>query len=125
MTRIIFAFAALSGLVSVVLGAFGSHALRDSMEARLLHAFETGVTYQMSHSLALLLTCLLLEQWGRHWALLYASWAFVVGIVLFCGSLYLLALTGMKWPGPFTPVGGLAFIVGWALLAAGIWQHAS
>jgi uncharacterized membrane protein YgdD (TMEM256/DUF423 family) len=125
MFKLIFAFAALSGLASVVLGAFGSHALRSSLDERLQHAFETAVSYQMSHSIALVLVCVLIEQWGRHWALTWASWAFTAGIVLFCGSLYLLALTGLKWPGPVTPVGGLAFIVGWGLLVIGIWKNAA
>ena len=125
MIRLIFAFAAVSGLISVVLGAFASHALKGTLEERFQHAFETAVTYQMSHSLALLIVCLLIEQWGRQFALEYAAYAFTVGILLFCGSLYLLALTGLKWFGPITPLGGLAFIIGWAFLAFGIFKHST
>ncbi|MDZ7686710.1 MAG: DUF423 domain-containing protein [Gammaproteobacteria bacterium] len=125
MVRFVFTFAAISGLLSVVLGAFASHGLRGRLDERLPHAFETAVTYQMSHSLALLLTALLIEQWGRHWALDGAVVGFIAGIVLFSGSLYLLALTEMKWLGPVTPLGGLAFIVGWGLLAIGVWVQAS
>ena len=123
MIRLIFTFAAASGLVSVVLGAFAAHGLRGQLDERLEHAFETGVHYQMIHSVVLLIVGLMVEHWGRHWALSSAAWSFVAGIFLFSGSLYLLALTGMKWLGPITPIGGLAFIVGWGLLAVGIWQN--
>ncbi|MCB1647257.1 MAG: DUF423 domain-containing protein [Pseudomonadales bacterium] len=122
--KALFLFAALSGMTSVILGAFGAHGLRGRLEERLMNAFETGVTYQMSHSLAILLVCVLIQLWGRNWALQYAGLAFTVGILMFSGSLYLLALTGMKWLGPVTPLGGVFFIVGWGLLAWGVWQGA-
>jgi len=124
VVRFVLAFAAISALLSVVLGAFASHGLRGRLDDRLLHAFETGVTYQMSHSLALLVTGILIAQWGRHWALDGAVAGFIAGIVLFSGSLYLLAVTEMKWLGPVTPLGGLAFIVGWGLLVLGVWFKA-
>ena len=113
------AFAALSGAMSVALGAFGAHALRDSLSPRLLETFQTGVTYQMSHSLALLLVAILISHWGRTLTLDLAVYSFMAGIVLFCGSLYGLALTEMKWLGPITPLGGVFFIVGWLSLATG------
>ena len=121
--RLIFVFGAVSGFLSVAMGAFAAHGLRGTLDERLQHAFETGVHYQMLHSIVLIVVGLAIEHWGRHWALVYASWSFVLGIVLFSGSLYLIALTPMKWPGPITPVGGLAFMAGWALLALGIWQN--
>ncbi len=124
MVRVIISFAAISGLLSVVLGAFASHGLRGKLEDRLLHAFETGVTYQMSHSLALILLALVIAQLGRHWALSAAAGSFALGILLFSGSLYLLALTGMKWLGPVTPIGGVFFIAGWCLFAIGAWMRA-
>ena len=123
MIRLIFAFGGLSGLLSVVLGAFAAHGLRGKIDPNLEHAFETGVHYQMMHSIALLVVGLMMEHWGRHWALTSASWAFALGIILFSGSIYLLTLTSMKWPGPVTPVGGLLFIIGWGLLTVGIWQN--
>ena len=123
MIRLVFAFGGLSGLLSVVLGAFAAHGLRGKIDPNLAHAFETGVHYQMMHSIALLVVGLMLEHWGRHWALLAASWSFALGILLFSGSLYLLTLTSMKWLGPVTPIGGLFFIVGWGLLTVGIWQN--
>jgi uncharacterized membrane protein YgdD (TMEM256/DUF423 family) len=124
MPKWAFLFAAISGLLSVGLGAFAAHSLRGRLDARLMSAFETGVSYQFTHTLALLGVCILMTLWERHWSLVYAGYAFMVGIVLFSGSLYLLALTHMKWPGPVTPLGGLFFMLGWALLAVGIWQKA-
>jgi len=124
MLKLIFTFAGISGLISVVAGAFGAHALRGKLDDRLMHAFETAVSYQISHSLILIVCCLLLEQWGRHWAMEYAAYAFAAGIVLFSGSLYLIALVDARWLGPVTPLGGLCLILGWAMLSIGIWQHA-
>ena len=124
MIKFIYIFAGLSGLVAVALGAFGAHALRGKLDDRLMHAFETGVNYQMSHTLVLLLCCLMIQQWGRHWSLEFAAYAFALGILLFSGSLYLLVMTGMKWLGPVTPLGGVCFIIGWGFVTIGIWQHA-
>lgn len=120
-----FLFTGLSGLVSVVLGAFGAHILRDKIEENLLHAFETAVNYQMTHTLALFGVCLLMQVWGVKAALQYAGYGFILGIILFSGSLYGLALTGSKWLGPITPIGGLAFIVGWVCLTYATWENAS
>lgn len=123
MLKFTFLLAALSGLMSVAMGAFGAHALRQSLEPRLMNAFETGVTYQMSHSLVLLLVCLLAEHWGKSLVIQFSALAFVLGILLFSGSLYALALTGFKWLGPVTPLGGVMLMVGWVLLFAAIWQY--
>lgn len=123
MLKIIFTFAGISGLVGVALGAFGAHALRDKLSERLMHAFETGVSYQISHTLVLIFCCIMIEQWGRHWALEYAAVAFTAGIVLFSGSLYLISILDVAWLGPATPLGGLCFILGWAFLTIGIWQN--
>ncbi len=125
MLKLLFAFAALSGLVSVVMGAFGAHALRGRLESSLMNAFETGVNYQMTHSLALLVACLLAEHWGRNLVIDLSAAFFTVGILLFSGSLYGLALTGMKWLGPVTPIGGLALILGWLSLLVAIWQKST
>lgn len=123
MIKIIFVFAGLSGLVSVTLGAFGAHGLRGKLDDRLMHAFETGTYYQMSHTLVLILCCLMIEHWGRHWSLEIAAYAFALGIILFSGSLYCIAILDIRWLGPVTPVGGLCFMVGWCLLTVGIWQR--
>lgn len=123
MLKVTFLFAALSGLMSVGMGAFGAHALRQSLEPRLMNAFETGVAYQMSHSLVLLIVCLLITHWGKSVAIQVSAIAFMLGILLFSGSLYALALTEYKWLGPVTPLGGLAFMVGWLLLLIAVWQN--
>ncbi len=88
----------------------------------MLAAFKTGVQYQMAHSLALLITLLVIEVRGQNPQLTFSCYSFTVGIVLFSGSLYLLALTGVHWLGPVTPIGGVLLLLAWALLAIGIWR---
>lgn len=107
--------AAILGALGVILGAFGAHALRSHLEARDLEIFETAVRYQMYHAFALI---------GAAWMLSrnlpyagYAAWAFVIGVTIFSGSLYLMVATGHRWLGAITPIGGLALIAGWCLLA--------
>jgi uncharacterized membrane protein YgdD (TMEM256/DUF423 family) len=114
MTGIFFGLGALSALISVAAGAFGAHALRERLAPDMLAVFETGARYQMYHALALLAVAGAVGRWpGPATA---AGWLFVAGTVLFSGSLYLLALTGHRWLGAITPLGGLAFIAGWAAL---------
>lgn len=120
LPKIFAVFAAVSGLLSVVLGAFGAHALKGSLEPRLLQAYETGVTYQMSHALALLFLAVMMTVWEPKTAYSVAGVSWAVGTLLFSGSLYLLAVTGMKWLGPVTPIGGVFLIVGWLALAYGV-----
>ena len=102
----------------MALGAFAAHGLKSRLEPQLLAAFETGVRYQMYHVFALFAAAWGHARWpGRSFSI--AGWLFVAGIVLFSGSLYLLALTGERWPGVITPVGGLAYLGGWLCLAWG------
>lgn len=114
--RLFFTLGCVLGGLGVGLGAFAAHGLRNTLSAADLATFETGVRYQMYHSFALLAVAWALERWGGTTAAL-AGWAFVVGIVIFSGSLYMLVLTGPRWLGAITPIGGLAMLVGWALLA--------
>ncbi len=107
---------ALFGGLGVAAGAFGAHALRARLDPRMLEVFETGVRYQMFHALALLAAAWLWQQ-THSTAAQVAGWAFLAGILLFSGSLYALALTGMRGLGAITPIGGVAFIIGWAALA--------
>ena len=116
MERTFFALGALSGLLAVGAGAFGAHALRERLSPDMLAVFETGARYQMYHALALLAAAWAVGRWPGG-ATLAAGWLFVAGTVVFCGSLYLLALTGHRWLGAITPLGGLAFLAGWAALA--------
>jgi uncharacterized membrane protein YgdD (TMEM256/DUF423 family) len=116
-------FAALSGVLGVVLGAFGAHGLKGTIEPKLLEAFQTGVQYQLLHSLALLIVALMMMQIGKSLSFEVSVYAFIAGIVLFSGSLYGLALTEMRWFGPVTPLGGLCFITGWIALCVGAVLH--
>lgn len=117
MAKVFIAIGALAGLLAVMLGAFGAHALRGQIDENLLVAFNTGAQYQMYHALALLMVGVLAQLFPGHKLLNWSSLLFVAGMLLFSGSLYALALTQIKWFGPVTPVGGLAFMVGWLLLA--------
>lgn len=107
--------AALAGL-AVVLGAFAAHTLEGRVTPERLEVFETGARYQMYHALALLSLAWGVEQWPV-WQMTWAGYLFLAGIVLFSGSLYLLVLTDTAWLGTVTPIGGLAFIAGWVLIA--------
>ena len=116
MERTFFALGALSAGLAVAAGAFGAHGLRARIPPELLAVFETGARYQMYHALALLGVGWAVARWPASGAGT-AGWLFVAGTVLFSGSLYLLALGGPRWFGAVTPVGGLCFLAGWALLA--------
>ncbi|WP_448602507.1 DUF423 domain-containing protein [Thermoleptolyngbya sp.] len=118
MSQVFLAIASLLGGLSVAAGAFGSHALRPKLSDRMLEIFETGTRYQMYHALALLLVGLLLlrAEAGQGW-LNAAGWAFVVGTLIFSGSLYALSLSGIKILGAVAPIGGTALMIGWGCLA--------
>lgn len=116
MSRLFFALgAALAGL-AVAAGAFGAHGLESRVSPERLETFRTAVRYQMYHALALLFVGWAAAQgWGP--PLTWAGYCFIVGILVFSGTLYLLVLTDTSWLGAITPVGGAAFLIGWALLA--------
>jgi uncharacterized membrane protein YgdD (TMEM256/DUF423 family) len=116
MDRTFLLVGALAGFLAVTFGAFGAHALRERLSPEMLAVFETGVRYHMYHALALLLVSAMMPRLGG-WLVVASGWLFTAGIVLFSGSLYLLALTGVTILGAITPIGGLAFLVGWACLA--------
>lgn len=120
--RIFFALGALSGFVAVALGAFAAHGLKARLSPDLLATFEVGVRYQMFHALALLGAGWAATRWPGG-AVTAAGWLFVAGTALFSGSLYILALSGIRWLGAVAPVGGLALLAGWLCLAWGAWKH--
>ena len=120
--RLLAAIGALFALMSVAAGAFGAHALRARISPELLAVFETAAKYQMYHALALILGALAYVKWGGT-ALIWAGWAFVVGVTAFSGSLYILALTGTRWWGAVTPIGGVCLLVGWVLFVWGLLQE--
>ena len=116
MDRTFLLVGAVLGFLGVALGAFGAHGLRGRLSPEMLAVFETGVRYQMYHALALPLTSLLMARMGG-WLVNAAGWCFIAGIAIFSGSLYALALSGVTILGAITPIGGLAFLAGWACLA--------
>jgi uncharacterized membrane protein YgdD (TMEM256/DUF423 family) len=107
---------AILGGLSVAAGAFGAHALRAQLEPRMLEVFETAARYQMYHALALFAAAWLYQQTEAQ-AAQVAGWAFLVGILLFSGSLYAMVFTGIRALGAVTPIGGVAFLFGWGALA--------
>jgi uncharacterized membrane protein YgdD (TMEM256/DUF423 family) len=117
MDRTFLLIAATAGALGVALGAFGAHGLRSRVTPEMLGVFETGVRYHMYHALALLLVAAVAGQTGGRLPFA-AGWSFLAGIVLFSGSLYVLAVTGIAAFGAVTPIGGLAFLIGWLCLAA-------
>jgi uncharacterized membrane protein YgdD (TMEM256/DUF423 family) len=121
MSRIFLLIGALNGFLAVALGAFGAHALRPRIAPNLYTVFQTGVEYHSIHALALLaLGILALHHPSR--ALRWSGWFMSAGILLFCGSLYLLALSGYRYLGVVTPFGGIALLLGWLGLALAIWR---
>ncbi|MBY0491169.1 MAG: DUF423 domain-containing protein [Gemmatimonadaceae bacterium] len=115
MDRLFLTIGAWSAGISVAAGAFGAHALREKLEPRLLEVFETGARYQMYHALALLAVSYVISRFPGSLANT-AGWLFVAGTVLFSGSLYAMAFTGVRALGAITPLGGVCFIAGWVCL---------
>ncbi len=123
MERLFFMVGAIAAGIAVMAGAFGAHGLESRVTPERVETFRTGVTYQMYHALALLFVGWAASQWtgpAIHWA----GYSFIAGIIIFSGSLYVLVLTDTAWLGAITPIGGVAFIAGWALLAWSIAQQA-
>ena len=121
MDRTFFIIGALLAALGVGAGAFGAHALRARLTPELLTVFETGVRYHLIHALGLLAVAWAATRWPGQ-ATHAAGWLFLLGIVLFSGSLYGLSLSGVRALGAITPLGGVAFIAGWLTLAWAIWQ---
>ena len=120
MERFFFISGAIAAFVAVALGAFGAHSLRTKLSPDMLTIFEVGVRYQMYHAFGLIAVAWAITRWPEA-NLNAAGWAFIIGIVVFSGSLYLLTLTDVRWLGAITPLGGLAFLIGWAIL---VWSVA-
>jgi uncharacterized membrane protein YgdD (TMEM256/DUF423 family) len=121
MPRAFLLLAALAGFIGVALGAFGAHALKRTLTPEMLAVFETGVRYQMYHAFALVAVAWAESRWHAR-AFRVAGWLLVAGILVFSGSLYALAFTGVKVIGAITPLGGLALLAGWAALTWGAWR---
>lgn len=119
--RLIILLGASLGFLTVALGAFGTHILKTQLTVDAMNIFEKAVYYQGMHSFALLITGLLVLQ-NRQPLFILAGWSFLAGTLLFSGSLYLLALTGIRELGIITPIGGTAFLAGWLMLGIGAWR---
>lgn len=118
-----FFLASLLAGLGVMAGAFGAHGLQDRLTAKDLNTYEVAVRYQMYHALGLFAVAWLASH-GATAAGSVAGWSFLLGIVLFSGSLYVLVFTGLRWLGMITPLGGVAFLIGWAALAVAAWKAA-
>ena len=116
MDRFFFIAGSISAFLAVALGAFAAHGLRTRLSPEMFNIFEVGVRYHMYHALALLAVAWASTRWPGG-SITAAGWLFLAGTIIFSGSLYLLSLTGLRWLGAITPVGGLAFLLGWLLLA--------
>lgn len=116
------------GVLAVSLGAFGAHGLKSVLPPEKIATYTTGITYHFYHTLALVLAAILYKMSNSKWYV-WSAWCFIIGILLFSGSLYLLStreligLVTYKWLGPITPIGGVLFIVGWAFLGVGAYTN--
>lgn len=124
MTRFLIATGAVSAALSVALGAFAAHALKSRLPVEILAVFQTGVQYQFYHSLGLILVGILARLYKGSTLLTASGLLMLAGTLLFSGSLYIISTTGLRSIGIITPIGGIAFIVAWLMLAVGIWRRA-
>ena len=121
MDRVFFGLGSVLALLAVAAGAFGAHALRGRLTPEALGSFEVAARYHMYHALALLAVAWAATRWPGG-AVTAAGWLFLAGTIVFSGSLYLLSLTGQRWLGAMTPFGGVAFMLGWLMLAWNVWK---
>jgi len=121
MERVFFTIGAWFAFAGVAAGAFGAHSLKSRINTEMLLVFEVGVRYQMYHAFGLIAAAWVQAKWPFALAT-SGGWFFVAGIILFSGSLYLISLSGLRWLGAITPIGGAAFLVGWVCLALAVWR---
>lgn len=122
MSRTFFTIGACFAFLGVAAGALGAHAMRERLGEDLLAAWETGARYGFYHAVALLILALAMSRWpGPLWTT--AGWLFVAGSILFSGSLFVLALSGLRWLGVITPIGGALLLLGWVAAAAAGWRN--
>jgi uncharacterized membrane protein YgdD (TMEM256/DUF423 family) len=122
MSRTILITASILLALAVAIGAFGAHGLKAHLSTDMLHTYKTGVEYHFYHALGLLLIGVLSISFPSN-LLKWSAILLTVGIILFSGSLYIMAISGIKWLGAITPLGGLSFIVGWVLLFVAVWRR--
>lgn len=122
VAKLFLVIGSINAMLAVILGAFGAHGLKKILSPDLLSTFATGVQYHFYHAVGLILVGLIAVHLPASMQLRLSGWLMFAGIVLFSGSLYLLALTGIRWLGAITPFGGVCFIIAWALLAVGVYK---
>lgn len=110
----------INAMLAVIIGAFGAHALKDRLTDEMLAVYQTGVQYHFYHSLGLIIIGIMASQLPATALIKWSAWMMLAGIIFFSGSLYLLALTNLRWLGMVTPLGGTAFIIAWLLLALAV-----
>lgn len=120
MFKLFVSLGAINAFLAVALGAFGAHALKSRLSAEMLSIFETGVQYHFYHALGLLAIGLIATHLPDSIWLKRSGWLMFLGIIIFSGSLYILSITGMRWLGAITPIGGLCFLASWILLAIAV-----
>lgn len=121
--KIFLILGALNGFLAVALGAFGAHGLEGRLSEKAISTWEKAVDYQMFHTMALFVTGLLLAKFQNLSMLSTAGWMFFAGIILFSGSLYIYSLTSIKTFAMITPIGGVAFLIGWVLVGIAVMKH--
>ncbi len=120
MFKLFISLGSINALIAVGLGAFGAHALKSRLSPDMLAIFETGVQYHFYHALGLLAVGLITAHFPESTLVRWSGWLMFAGILIFSGSLYILAISGVKWLGAITPIGGTAFIIAWLLLTIAI-----
>ena len=120
MFKLFTALGSINALISVLLGAFGAHALKARLSTEMMDIFQTGVQYHFYHALGLLAVGIIAYHLPESSWLRWSGWLMFAGIIIFSGSLYILSTTGIKWLGAITPIGGTAFIIAWVLLTVAV-----
>jgi uncharacterized membrane protein YgdD (TMEM256/DUF423 family) len=122
LSKVFLIIASISACTAVALGAFAAHLLKDKLSPDLFAIFEVGVRYHMYHALALFAVAWCVTQFPSS-SVSVSGWLFIAGTVVFSGSLYILSMTGMRWLGAITPLGGISFLAGWIWLAWCVWKE--
>jgi uncharacterized membrane protein YgdD (TMEM256/DUF423 family) len=123
MQKLFLLLGSIAMALAVSLGAFGAHGLKEKISSDMLEIFQTGVTYHFYHALGLLAVGFLAQQLPDNSMIKWAGWLMVAGIIIFSGSLYTLSISGIRWLGAITPLGGLCFIASWLIFALAIWRN--
>jgi len=122
MTKLFLTLGSIAMALAVSLGAFGAHGLKSRLSQEMISIFETGVEYHFYHALGLLLVGIAAHFLSETNWLQWAGWLMIAGILIFSGSLYVLSISGLRWLGAITPIGGVCFIVAWLLFAVAVWK---